>query len=679
MSAKEKNRLTMAEDDRISRDLDDLDRNANRLRGIAGERKPMVTIIITIVAVALVGGGLFYLYKTKKPHFFSKAAHENQLPSGNILEGDKKLLPESGSENIHLVRGKSSYFKGYYNDAISEFTEVAESGATDQEKAEALTYIGIIYDDRGEFDRAIEFYNRAIKYNRQNILTYRNLAIAYRHKNNLEAAFEAISQALSFAPDDTNNRILAGNILFQMGKFNEAANQYRAALRTTGDNDKLFYNLGITLYKQGITAEAIELFQKAAAISQTGEIAHLAYSKLGEIYSNVKDFSSAEKNLKLAVSLKPEDAVTHYNLAVVLLKQEKNSDALAEFTKAEAAGKQDVQLLEKLGEAYMAMQNYERSLAVFREILAVNQRNVRILSRVGELMYKQGDLEGAIEAFKRITELEPLSENARVAYINLGNALDEAQRFDEAIDAFKKSLMIDPKDSSVLYNLGIAYKHRGKPEMAIESWSRAADLNPDNPQPLIAVANFYYENLNFNEAEDAYVRIIRRWPDLPEPNFRLGGLYFQKNNLDSAAKAYQRCIDHDPKSDLARRSYINLSMIYSKKSGEENIIKADEMSQKALLLKPGDAESLFAYGVVLAKQGNHERAIDTYYQAIASTSDHKLTANIYNNIGKSFFSRRDYQKAMQAFTRGVEEDPLNEEIRLNRKTAMQAYEQELDR
>jgi tetratricopeptide (TPR) repeat protein len=72
-----------------------------------------------------------------------------------------------------------------------------------------------------------------------------------------------------------------------------------------------------------------------------------------------------------------------------------------------------------------------------------------------------------------------------------------------------------------------------------------------------------------------------------------------------------------------------------------------------------------------------DRAIDTFYQVIKNTTDSALLAQAYNNIGKTYYKKKEYRKALQSFTRALEETPSSEEIRMNRKAAEQAYENEL--
>ena len=75
----------------------------------------------------------------------------------------------------------------------------------------------------------------------------------------------------------------------------------------------------------------------------------------------------------------------------------------------------------------------------------------------------------------------------------------------------------------------------------------------------------------------------------------------------------------------------------------------------------------------------YDRAIDTYYQVLKATRESKLIAETYGKIGSCYYEQKMYRKAVQAYARAVEEDPTNEEIRMNRKVAMQAYEEEIGR
>jgi len=672
-----KNRFTPADDGSAQEEIP-----RRRFFGLAdqSERRRLIPIII-VSGVAVLGIAVIVIltFVFKKPQIFTPT---DRAGGDSIYSGSDGIdLPVGMMENEHLRRGKESFERGYLNDALAEFSEVVESGAPDAEKAMALTYVGIIHDEKGDYNKAIESYRRAVTYDRKNPVIYRNLAIAYRHKKDFEKAGEFAGKALDIDSRNINNRMLLGNILYEQGRYKDAAKEYEAALDAKPDHPGALYNLAMSLYKKGDELAAIEYLKRAGAADRIGEVARLAYAKLGVIFTERRDFDLAEKYLSMGSSIAPSDPVNRYNLGIVYLKRNKPDQALAEFIKAEELGREDAAVLESLGEAYYSLKQYDRSLEAYNRVLEKNRRDAKILSRIAEIYYEKGELDRAYEYYHKITTMEPASENARVAYLNIGNILDDSQQFGEAVEAYNRALAISPKDDAALYNLGIAYKHAGKPERAIESWKRAAELNPDNPQPLLAIADYYYESKYYDMAMDEYQRVLRRFPNIQEGHFNLGTIYYKKNLFDYAAEEYRRVIDINGTNDLARKAYINLGVLTSRAQKPDEAVMQKSMGyvQKALLLKPGDAESLFSMGLMYSKKEMYERAIDTFLQAARATSDSKLVADSYNNIGKCYFKQGQFKKALQFFTRGVEEDPTNEEIRINRKVAMQAYEEELAR
>ncbi len=660
---------------------DDILLEKNRISGIqadTGEKKQFdkkPVIILASIAAALVAGVLIVTqFVFKKPAGFKPSPGDRTAPFEEITRSTDSLR----SDNARILRGKESYARGNLTDAISEFNEVVESGSSDRDKAIALTYLGMISDDKGEYDRAIEFLTRARTYDNKNPDIYKNLAIAYRHRKDFDKALESAEKSASLNSEDVVAKKILGDVYYDSGKYENAIGQYREILDKNPDNAGVLYNMGSAQLAKGDEFAAMEYFKKAGAADKIGEVAHRAYSRLGTMLLERNNFTEAEAYLKQAVSIRPGDATNHYNLGLAYLRQNKTAEAMEELTKAESLGEGNAAIMEKIGEEYYNAKNYDRSLDIFNRLRKNNARNVKILSRIADIYYQKGEMDGAYEAYRRITTIEPATENARAAYVNMGIILDDTQRFDEAIEAYEKALAISPKDASTHYNMGIAYKHAGKPELAVRAWKQAAALDTGDPKPIVAMADYYYERGYFDLAEMEYQRVIARWPGIQEPHFKMGTMYYKRGNYDYAINAYQKVIQIDENSELARKAMINKAMLMSKTGkGEESLEKSANLARKALLMKPGDPQALLALGILYMKQEKYDTAMETLFQAVKSSNDGKIVGDAYNNIGKCYFKKRQYKKALQAFTRGVEEDPSNEEIRLNRRTATQAYEAEL--
>ncbi len=637
-----------------------------------GRKAIAVAIASLVIALAVVYVIVDYFYK--KPQIF-KPSEKSSLFSLT----EKKDVPGAASTNAKIEKGKENYSKGNLTTALSLFNEVVESDASNSDKAIALTYIGIINDDKSNYSKAIEYYQRALKYDEKNAIIYRNLAIAYRHANDLDSAEKTIKKGMEFDSDNVQNMILYGNILYEQQKYSEAIKRYDDVLKIKNEPAAL-HNMALAFLKTGRESQALEFFLKAGAADRDGKIAQLSYSKLGALYIERKDFESAEKYLKLADSINPEDPVTKFNLGVAYLKMKQLEKAVAEFEKAGELGKNDEALLLNLGETYFNLNDYDKSIDIYKRLLANNKRNVIILSKLAEVYFEKGAPENAMELYRKITILEPASENARVAYINIGNILDDMGRSEEAVEAYNKALTISGDDGSVLYNMGIAYKKAGKPELAIKAWYKSYELNK-SPKPLMAIAGVYEEKNLIDPAIEEYQKIIKQWDNNQEAHFHLAVLYYRKNLLDYAKEEFKKVIELNKNSEYAARSYTNLGIILSKNAGKNEALydEAQLYIQKSLLQKPNDPEALISLGSVYYRKGMMDKAVDTFNLAISSTRDNKLLAEAYNYIGKCYHKKGQYKNALAAFSRGLEQDPTMEEIRINRKVSTQAYEDSLRR
>jgi superkiller protein 3 len=656
----------------------------NRIQGIetleqkgAGIKKPVI-ILSSLVALTVISILVLVTFFYKKPEGFTPKkteVTEEKLPFDEV-----KTDISLETENKQIKKGIESYSRGYLTDAVSLFTDVVESDAGDTDKAVALTYLGMIANSRGEYDKALEFYNRAIVYNKKHPAIYMQMAITQRHKKEFAEALKNTEKSLSLKPGDINTMLLLGNIYFELGKFKDAGRVYSDALKLSPENPSLLFNLGASMVRTGDEFAAAEYFKKAGSLDSKGEIAYRAYSRLGIIYTERNQYDLAVDYLKKASAIRPGDPVSRYNLGIAYLKQNKKNKALSELEKAEELGNRDAEMVEKIGEAYYSLKDYERSLNTYNILLKTRKRNVKILSRIGELYYKRGELDRAYNTYRKITEIEPATENARIAYLNMGNIMDDAGRHEDAIKAYEKAMTISSKDASALYNLGIAYKHAGKPERAIESWKESARLNTKSPAPHLAIADYYYEKKFYDLAEKEFQTILSRWPENQDAHFKIATIYYKRNNPEYALNAYRKVLELNENSELARKAMINIAIISSNLNRDEKTLEeSTQLIQKALLMKPADPQALISLGIIFSRKEMHDRAIDTFYQALRNTNESKLTGEIYNNIGKNYFKKKLYRKSLQAFTRGLEEDPASEEIRINRKAAMQAYETELSR
>jgi Flp pilus assembly protein TadD len=62
-------------------------------------------------------------------------------------------------------------------------------------------------------------------------------------------------------------------------------------------------------------------------------------------------------------------------------------------------------------------------------------------------------------------------------------------RFDEAVAAFQRSTVVNPKESDAFFEMGAIYEQRGDKQHAMAAYKKAAAISPDDPDYQRALAS----------------------------------------------------------------------------------------------------------------------------------------------------------------------------------------------
>ena len=130
-----------------------------------------------------------------------------------------------------------------------------------------------------------------------------------------------------------------------------------------------------------------------------------------------------------------------------------------------------------------------------------------------------GDTDGAIAAYVKCMTFGIRSP---AIFNNLGTALLKAARYDEAIDALKTALLLQPGYTRALVNLGKAFRDTGRLAEAVVSLREALTATPDYIPALINLADAFASARDRNSARQALERAIQLAPRQPEPLMALG-------------------------------------------------------------------------------------------------------------------------------------------------------------
>lgn len=114
----------------------------------------------------------------------------------------------------------------------------------------------------------------------------------------------------------------------------------------------------------------------------------------------------------------------------------------------------------------------------YREVLSLTPDWIDAHINLGVALYQLGRVEEARDQFATAVQLDPLSGISRY---NLGCVLEEQGHIDEAIDHLRRAARAMPGHADVHFNLALAYEKRGKRDLARIEWVAYLRHAPNGP------------------------------------------------------------------------------------------------------------------------------------------------------------------------------------------------------
>ena len=231
-----------------------------------------------------------------------------------------------------------------------------------------------------------------------------DMAAAELAQHHTEFAIEYCQRALTIRPNDAATLHTLGNVLYEVGKFDEAIEAYRQGLAVLPRSAGILNNLGNALRAAGRLPEAVEVYRQAVALRPDHVLLH---NNLGQALSLLDRNQEAAESHRRALAIDPNDPETLIGLG----------NALRRMKQSEAAYEQ-----------------YEEACRYYRHALLLRPEDRAAISGLG----------GALLGLFRHVEAVPYLEQALAmrpddtdAHIALGNALLGANRNVEALQHYE--------------------------------------------------------------------------------------------------------------------------------------------------------------------------------------------------------------------------------------------------
>ena len=246
-------------------------------------------------------------------------------------------------------------------------------------------------------------------------------------------------------------------------------------------------------------------------------------------------YSEAEKMLRDYLNTHPADVEAKYLLAFTLFKENKPADSLKEYTGAARQRAPHAADLETVALDYVLLGDYADADHWIRYSLSLDANNAEAWYEAGRIEYTLNYFKPALEAFQRSLQLDPFSVKAEN---NLGLAFEGLNQVDEAVSAYRKAIAMQAASSQPseqpLLNLATVLIDRNQLDEALSLLQQASKIAPNDWKILAQLGRLYLVKGDLNAARDVLERAVAIEPQKGSLHFQLGQVYKKSGELEKA-------------------------------------------------------------------------------------------------------------------------------------------------
>ena len=508
----------------------------------------------------------------------------------------------------HFVEGLAFEENGEMDKALSAYRKVLD---VDPGQAELASRVATILARQEEFPQAIDILKDAIKANPNATEPLLELAFIYaKYLRRPDQALEYVNRAITLDPQNIDAYERLCEIALAAGDEKKALQSLDRAASLKSANPTFWTRLG-KLYasivfkpdrspKPEEIRRVNEIFKKA--VEYAGDDVSVL-KDLADYYASTQQISEAIPLYLRLLELEPEDSNSREKLAtgfVLTNQREKAIQMLEEIIKQHPEKYQPYDLLAGLlddsartlerekkieqakGVFAKAAANYEQSLVVnpdraspylhLAELLLgplkESERAVKVLtearqhfSQTPEIAYylaiAQREAKHSQEAVATFEEALHEAElgggeitNARF-YFDYGAAAEQAGLYDKAADLFRKSIALDPANAADAYNY-LAYmwaEHNMHLDEAEQMIKLALQADANNGAYIDTLGWLEFREGKLDQALVDLLRAAQKLTrDDPVVFEHIGDTFAKMNKTAQALDAWQKALNLDPKN-----------------------------------------------------------------------------------------------------------------------------------
>jgi len=356
-----------------------------------------------------------------------------------------------------------------------------------------------------------------------------------------------LERVVKVKPEMIEAQALLASVYVKQRNYSAAVTAYQKVAELDPNRASAQLGLGDVYFRMQRWNEAAAALEKGVALDSSNK---QTLFQIGNAYEELRDFAKAADAYERFLKLNPENAWTGYlRLGTSRMELQQFDQAVAALQEAQKVQPRDLKVNYSLAMAYRKAGQLDQAEAVLKSLAELNPPDAG--TYYGDIikMYDEaGKNENAIEAARKVIELNPKSE---MAVYNLAIMFQKLKRYEEAIATFQQALTIKPDYDVAYYNIGSCYLNLKKYKESVAAFRNYVALVPDNADAWLQIGVCYMQLKDFESALDPLKKCVELRPDYGVGLFNLAVVYLNLKDNFSARDIYRTLVNVDP--DLAEK------------------------------------------------------------------------------------------------------------------------------
>ncbi|WP_312089864.1 tetratricopeptide repeat protein [Chryseobacterium sp.] len=511
-----------------------------------------------------------------------------------------------------LQDGINSLDSDKYAAAKNNFTQMIAK----EQSAENYFYLGNTFLKQGEPDyaKASENFNKGLTADSKSYLNKIGLASVKLGKGDKSAIAEIQKIVTDSREKDPEVLFRAAEALtiFEKNNSPDLAIQYlnKAIEKTKKDIPAYYYyTLGDAYRLKRIPGEAMTAYDKALPLAKNKAS---VYTRMGTLWMAAQQWQQAKQNIDKAIATDQTYAPAYKALAAYDIKYQENAKATQDLLNYTKYADEDPYTQLEIAKLYFTNEDYANSKVVLDKIFDKIDDPIKFKLRA-YVNYADGQY---AEAKQNIDNFVSKAEKSRVQPADQGlmgliaaglakSETDEAKKTALKAEAQQKiALAKAAKDETLKWDMELAKINGGGASQAsadagpstpeIEAAKKLVAANPKDSDAIYKLANAYQDAKNWNGAVLTWQKMSNLLPDWAPAYYSQGYSYQQAGNNEAAMISYEKFIATVKPADIEANkqalAYSYFAIAFLEK--DKDVAKAKDYVAKSLKLDPSYQDAI---------------------------------------------------------------------------------------